>query len=119
MWSNFITPAIGFLVTMVFGFWLSKYGKPYNGMLFNIHKLIALGTVVIAGTQFYGLLQLVEMRALTVVLVIVAALDVVALFISGAFLSIGKLSYKIMKTIHNTAVALVVIVMSIAFYRLP
>ena len=22
------------------GFWLSRLGKPYNGMVFNIHKLI-------------------------------------------------------------------------------
>ena len=34
--SKFITPGIVFLLTLVFGFWLSNAGKPYNGILFNI-----------------------------------------------------------------------------------
>ena len=35
-----------FLFTIGTGIWLSNSGKPYNTLIFNIHKLIALGTVI-------------------------------------------------------------------------
>ncbi|MBL0344268.1 hypothetical protein [Candidatus Villigracilis affinis] len=31
--SNFLTLGIVFLLTLAFGFWLSRIGKPYNGFL--------------------------------------------------------------------------------------
>ena len=52
--SKFIAPGIVFLLTLVFGFWLNNSGKPYNGILFNIHKLIALGAVVATAMQIYN-----------------------------------------------------------------
>jgi hypothetical protein len=55
--NQFMTPVILFLLTLVFGFWLSHAGKPYNGMLFNVHKLIALACVVFLGIQFSKMLQ--------------------------------------------------------------
>jgi len=45
--SKFTLPGILFILTLAFGFWLSSAGKPYNGFLFNFHKLIALSGVVI------------------------------------------------------------------------
>ena len=43
----FIYPLILFFISVCFGFWVSKLGKPYNGVLFNIHKLVALSGVVL------------------------------------------------------------------------
>ena len=37
--SKFTAPGVVFILTLIFGFWLSSTGKPYNGVLFNIHKL--------------------------------------------------------------------------------
>ena len=31
-----------FLIIFIFGFWLKSSGKPYNGLLFNTHKLVAV-----------------------------------------------------------------------------
>jgi hypothetical protein len=39
--SRFVIPGIVFILTLAFGFWLSRSGRPYNGLLFNIHQLIA------------------------------------------------------------------------------
>ena len=116
--SNFITPGIVFLLTLVFGFWLSHLGKPYNGIFFNIHKLIALGAVVATAMQSYNIFKVMEPQSLIVILVIIAAICVVALFASGAFMSIGNLNYQIMKTIHNIAPVLLVIAMALAIYLL-
>ena len=104
--SKLSAPIIGFLVTVVFGFWLSKLGKPYNGILFNVHKLIALGTVIVTGTQIYGTFKTLDAQTLLILLTIVMGLCVVALFASGAFLSIGNLNYAVVLTVHRVALVL-------------
>jgi hypothetical protein len=116
--SKFIAPGIVFLLTLIFGFWLSNSGKPYNGILFNIHKLIALGAVVATATQIYNIFKVMEPQSPIVILVILAAICVVALFASGAFMSIGNLNYHVMKTIHNIAPVLMVIAMALTLYFL-
>ena len=37
--SILFAPGIAFVLTLAFGFWLSNSGKPYNGILFNFHKM--------------------------------------------------------------------------------
>jgi hypothetical protein len=100
---QFAVPSGLFILTLVFGFWLSHLGKPYNGILFNIHKLIALGAVVVMAIQMVKLLRGMEIQALVIVLLVVAALCVIALFVSGALMSAGKLEYNLMLAIHRVA----------------
>lgn len=114
--SNFFTPAIVFILTLLFGFWLSRRGKPYNGILFNIHKLIALGTVILLSMKIYDTFRNMEVQILLIILLIVAGLCMVALFASGAFLSIGNMNYRVMKTIHNIAPVLLVIATGLFFH---
>ncbi len=104
--TRFVTPALALFLTLAFGFWLSKVGKPYNGILFNVHKLVALGTVVVAAIQIYNMLKEMQAPSLLTILLVLLALCVVALFASGAFLSIGNLNYQTMLTIHKVAIAL-------------
>jgi hypothetical protein len=118
MLSKFMLPGIAFILTLVFGFWLSHLGKPYNGLLFNIHKLIALGAVVVMVIQVYKLLKGTESQALVIVALVVAALCVIALFASCALMSLGKLDYAFMLTVHRVAsvvlvIAMVIIVMTL------
>ena len=35
-----------FLFIFLSGFWLSRIGKPYSMLLFNVHKFIGLGTFI-------------------------------------------------------------------------
>jgi hypothetical protein len=114
--SKFITPGITFLLTLSFGFWLSKVGKPYNGILFNIHKLIALAAVIVTSMQLYEALKTLEPQSLIIILAVVSAICVVAPFASGAFMSIGKLNYQTMKDIHKTAPVLFVLAMGLTIY---
>jgi hypothetical protein len=100
---QFAVPGGLFILTLVFGFWLSRLGKPYNGILFNVHKLIALGAVVVTAIQMVKLLRGMETQALVTVLLVVAALCVIALFVSGALMSAGKQEYNLMLAIHRAA----------------
>jgi len=107
--NRFIAPSILFLLTLVFGFWLSRVGKPYNNVLFNIHKLIALGAVVLTGIQTIKQLRGMEASSLVSVLLIVAALCIITLFASGALMSAGKLDYTLMLSIHRIASLILVV----------
>ncbi len=114
--SKFSLPLILFLLTLAFGFWLSKVGKPYNGALFNVHKLVALGAVVFAVIQ-NSKTGIVGPPLLLVALIAVG-LCVVALFASGALMSIGKLDYTLTLTIHRIALAVLVIAAGLVVYLL-
>ena len=103
-YAEFLTPGLVFLLTLAFGFWLSQRGKPYNGLLFNFHKLIALGAVILAGRQVYLLFN-PGSGAILFIALLVAAICSVALFASGALMSAAKLDYRLLLTIHRIAPA--------------
>jgi len=112
--NRFIAPGILLLLTIAFGFWLGNAGKPYNGILFNVHKLIALGAVV------YAVIQIsktgVANSSLLATALILAGLCAVALFASGALMSIGKLDYALTLTVHRIAPVVLVIAIAIMIY---
>lgn len=114
--NRFINPGILFLLTLIFGFLLSHAGKPYNGLLFNIHKLIALGGVVLAGIQFSKTLHAPDWQL--VVLLALSALCVIALFASGVLMSAEKLEYSLMLTIHRITPVLLGLMLIMVGYAL-
>ena len=114
--SSLLNPVLGFLLTLFFGFWLSRRGKPYNGPLFNVHKLIALATVILAGLAVVQVLKVMDAGALVVLLLVIAAFSVIALFVSGALMSAQKGQYRTMKLIHNISPFILVIAMGYAVY---
>ncbi len=101
--SKYIYPILGFVLTVVFGFLLSRRGKPYSGLLFNVHKLIALGTVVLIGMGIYRLSKVLDLPTLILSLLIVAAASISALFVTGALMSANKGEYRSMKLVHILA----------------
>ena len=116
--SKVILPGTLFLLTLVFGFWLSRSGKPYNGILFNIHKLIALSAVIATIVQYSGMLKAADSLDLLIALLVLAILCVVALFASGALMSMGKLDYALTLTIHRIAPVILVIALGLVTYLL-
>jgi hypothetical protein len=115
--SKFTLPGILFVVTVVFGFWLSNAGKPYNGILFNIHKLVALGAVVYACWQFSQVLKPVDYSAILIVLLVVSVLGTIALFATGGLMSAKVLDYSLMLTVHRILpVVLVLALGSVAYF---
>ena len=118
MLTRFVVPGIALLLTLVFGFWLRNSGKPYNGILFNIHKLIALAAVILTAVQLYPMLRVSEPQALGILLISAAGLGVAGLFATGAIMSIRKGANNLPRIIHNVALVLVVITMAATIYLL-
>lgn len=116
--SKFTLPGVLLALTLVFGFWLSHLGKPYNGLLFNVHKLIALGAVVLAIVQLTQTPSLLTPLSLTAVGLGLAALAAIALFVSGALMSAGKLDYALMLTLHRIGPVALLIGCALALYGL-
>ena len=99
--SNFLTLGIVFLLTLAFGFWLSRIGKPYNGILFNIHKLLALAAVIVAVFEIRKMIQSEGTIPFYNVLIALTGVSIITLFATGALMSIGKLNYAVSLTIHK------------------
>lgn len=113
MWSIIL-----FILTVVFGFWLSRMGKPYNQALFNIHKLIALACVVLAVIAVVNLSKAGKQTGITLAFSILAGLSVLDLFISGAMMSVGKEFNGAMLLTHRIAPAMLAAFAGFAFYLL-
>lgn len=107
-YSRFFIPGGLLLFTLVSGFWLSHTGRPLNGLLVTLHKLIALASVVTSGIQLARLMKIASPGLGTVFLVI-AAVNVLALFATGALLSQVKPAAKIVLRIHQIAPVLLVV----------
>ncbi len=116
--SRFVILGIAFVLTLAFGFWLSRSGRPYGALLFNVHKLLALAAVVVTVILLAGMLKSVDIAALPIALFAVAGLCVVALFGSGALMSAGKVDHALLLTIHRIALVALVIALPAALFPL-
>ena len=116
--SGFLNPTVGFFMTLGFGFWLSRRGKPYNGLLFNVHKLVALATVILTVVTINRMIKVVDLVTPAILLLVIAALSVIALFVSGALMSADKGEYRMMKLMHNISPFALVIAMGYSVYLL-
>ena len=107
--NAFLLPGLLLVLTLGFGVWLSVAGKPYNGILFNIHKLVALAAVVLAVLQFNKMFKVVPATSMMILLLVLAGLCVLALFLSGAFLSIGSGPQGVFLWLHRITPAVMLV----------
>jgi len=96
---------ITLFLTAASGVWLSKRSRPLNKIVCTIHKLIALAFVIFAGLMAYGYL-LKNFTSTLIILIITLVLFIIALFISGAFLSFEKNSHLTANRFHKIFSAL-------------
>lgn len=114
--QQWIVPGILFLVTVGFGFWVSKVGKPYNGLLFNIHKLIALSAVILTGIRIFNLDPISTFAHLVIIIFSLAAIGVISIFATGAVMSIQDQEIRIPHLIHQVSVGIIAGAMIIGLY---
>jgi hypothetical protein len=107
-----------FLFTLFSGVWLSRNlrlsdprpsGKPITGVIFTVHKLIALVMVIAAGVTIRRLHRGIEFRSIELTAVIIAGLLFLLMFVSGGLLSLGKARNDEILAVHKVASLLTVI----------
>jgi len=107
--AKFVIPGVLFILTLVFGSRLSRSGKPYDGLIFNIHKLIALAAVVVTAIQTFNAPKIGVTQPILIGLLIVLGLCAVALFVTGALMSANKATGRAALTIHKIAPLLAIL----------
>jgi hypothetical protein len=99
-----------FLITLASGIWLSRSGKPYKGAIFNVHKLIALATVVILGLKIYPALKSADPGWIGGPWALLSGLLLaIVLIITGGLLSLEKPLPAAILRAHQAGVVLAVI----------
>lgn len=99
--------ALLFVLTVTSGLLLSGSGRPYPTVIFNLHKLIAVGAIFIIVRNIYHLQQAAPLRAYVGLgALLFTGLLFVALIVSGSVLSMqngGLLSLQapLLETIHT------------------
>ena len=85
---KFIYTGIFFLFILLSGFWVSRSGKPYNGLIFNIHKFIGLGVGVFLIRTVYLTHQAAPLNATQWATIVITVLLFILTVIVGGLLSI-------------------------------
>lgn len=109
-------PGFLFLFIVGSGIWVRKIGKPYNNLLFNIHKLIALGTVILTGIRLSTLDPIQTFPRVAILLIALAALGVIGMFATGAFMSIKEVTPRAAQIIHKVFPLMICLSLFVAFY---
>jgi hypothetical protein len=100
---KFTLPIILFVLTAASGFWVAKAGKPYQTGILTLHKLASLATVVFTVIALINLLKIAPAQSIIILLIVVAGLSVIALFATGAVMSIQKTVNSTWLLIHRIA----------------
>jgi len=109
---------IVFLLIIISGIWLTKTGKPYSPVLFNIHKLISFAGVVVTSIFVYNLFQGTDISPIMWTLVIVTGVIYIVLLVTGGLLNLDKPFYNLLRTIHRILPALSIVLTAVIFYFL-
>jgi hypothetical protein len=93
----------GLLVVLIFasGFWVSRAGKPYPALNFNIHKLIALATVVLFGILISKVNKATPLDSTQWLAVVITGVCALVTILSGGLVSIDRPMPAILSTLHK------------------
>jgi ABC-type transport system involved in multi-copper enzyme maturation permease subunit len=92
--SPLISRIIGFglLFGLIFltGYRMSRLGKPYNALLFNLHKFLALGAVAFLVVTVVNVQKIAPLYSLQVLTLILTGLCFIVTIVVGGLVSIEK-----------------------------
>jgi hypothetical protein len=106
--SQILYTGVFFLFILLSGFWVSRSGKPYNSLIFNIHKLIGLAAGIYLIRTVYLTNQATSLKAAQWTSIVITVLLFLITVAAGGLLSIldaGNLQSLSQPT--RTAVSLV------------
>lgn len=87
------------LILIVSGILLRKNGKPYKSFIFTIHKLAVFATTVLVVLIYVQHFKILSFEGVGLILFVLSSLIFLISFITGTFLSFGKMySLKIQIT---------------------
>lgn len=114
------TLTVGAFFILIFGagFWLSRAGKPYNGVLFNIHKLVALAALVFLGISVARISRAQGLQPGQIAAVALAGLSFLVTIVTGGLVSASTTLPAFVPVIHRLFPYLTVLASAAALYWL-
>lgn len=117
--TTLILAGLLFLFTLLSGVWVSHSGKPINMVIFTIHKLIAIATIIFIALSVYNLYKALDLRTFIQLAVFVfTGLLFLALIITGALLSRNSPLPAAILRVHQVAPLLALVSSAISIYLL-
>ena len=116
MATKLVTNSILFILIIISGIWLSKPGKPYNPVTFNIHKFVALVFIVYTIILAKGLVKTVEMSSMNWLFLILSGFLILLVLVSGGIISSKVEIIKPFVIVHKVSSGAVLIVLACWFY---
>ena len=91
------------LFALLSGAWLSRSGKPYNGIILTIHKLVSLAAGVVFTIAVYQVNQAATLSAIELTAALVTGLVFLGTVITGGLLSTDKSMPAAISAMHQLA----------------
>ena len=109
-----------FLFTLISGVIVSHSGRPLNIWLVSVHKLIAIGTVVLVGVAINQLYKTAEGKVIVEIsLIIISGILSLALIATGALLTREEMQLpEIVLTIHKMTPLMALVSSTLTVYLL-
>lgn len=116
--SRILITALLFVLSFIFGIWLSRLGKPYNVVIFAFHKIIGVAAIIFTVITVYNLQKPVDLSPVEMIIIIVTGMLLITTFVSGALLSIEKISIDFMQPLHKIFSIAATVFTAVAIYLL-
>ena len=114
--SEFLTTGGAFIIIFIFGFWLSRTGKPYSSALLNIHKLIGLGVGIYLIRKVVLINRAASLGTKPIIAIVVSVVFFLGLAVTGGLVSAEITVPGFVKTIHKILPYLAIISTGITLY---
>jgi len=88
--SRMIWTGALFIFVFLSGFWLYRSGRPINTVVLTIHKLIALGALILIGLTIYQVNQVAALSITVWIATVITGMLFVMTIITGGLLSLEK-----------------------------
>ncbi len=107
-----------YLFIFLSGIWLNRSGKPYNGIILTIHKLISLGTIVFLAITIRRIFQTSALSTVEIIVTIITGLFFLGTMITGGMLSVRRPMPKVVFKLHRITPLLTVLSTAVMLYLL-
>jgi hypothetical protein len=93
--------AISFIIVLVSGIWLTRAGRPYSGLLLNLHKLISLAGVVLLALVYCQASRAASLTPTEIAVAVATGVLLLASIVTGGLVSIDRPLAKAVLVAHR------------------
>ena len=115
---QFVYASVFFVIIFISGFWLTFTGKPYNGIILTVHKLISLAALVFLGYLLYRVHQGAGLSTVVIIASVFTAIFFIALITTGGMLSSDLPPSSLLLLLHFVLPYLTVVSSGVMLYFL-